>query len=112
MKWDTGTVITILAAVLFYLHIFNLQRKKVRRLRSKTARQADRNQKGAPAKSKKSPKESLALDVRSWYLVGAGVLLITLGGIFYATDWLGIDVKPYWWVAITAGIAILGYGFK
>lgn len=112
MKWDTGTVITIVAAVIFYIHIFNLQRKKIRRLRAKSAHKQGGNQNVKTSRSKKSPQESLALDVRSWYMVGAGIALIAMGGIFYSTEWLGIGMKPYWWVAVTVGIAVLGYSFR
>ncbi len=112
MKWDTGTIITIVAAVIFYLHIFNLQRKKIRRLRAKSARGAAKNQKARASRSKKTARESLALDVRSWYMVGSGVALIAVGGILYSTEWLGIGMKPYWWVVVTVGIAVLGYSFR
>jgi hypothetical protein len=111
INMDTGTLVIIGVIVLFYLRVFLIQRGKSRRAKL-LAGKSHRAIKKAIAKGKidaSVPKQGI--QIVSWYLVFASILIILFGFILHSTDWPIKDwiVKDWWWVIISAGIAILGF---
>lgn len=113
MKFTTGTIVTIVVVLLFYLRLIILQRQKVKigRLQYSAADQA----------RKKKKKETEPLDVRwgalgvrvrNWWFVGGGILLIIFGVIVAATHFLSPSLNAAWWVPLNIGIALMAVGVK
>jgi len=92
MPLETGTIIAVAAALLFYLRLIVLQRQ---RGKQKTS----------------SPAQPQALFViRNATLVGIGILLIGLGAAMSVVPWFAPYGSTWWWVPVTLGILLMGLG--
>lgn len=99
MRFDTGTIIAISAALLFYLRMIILQRQ-----RAKTSSQKN-------AKKPKYPAQPQSMVViRNRYLVGLGVLLVAIGAVLSAAPSFDSSIQAWWWVPVTAGILLMSLG--
>lgn len=108
MNSSYGAVITIMAALFFYLRLIVLQRKKAKLLAS-TARDGN-IKRGTPKDTRlTSPKEKNYLSLRysSPYILGMGILLITAGAVLSAAPWFIPEVKAFWWIPVTIGILLM-----
>jgi hypothetical protein len=90
MKLDTGTIIAIAAALIFYLRLIIIQRHK--------SNQANTSQ--------------LGIRIVSWYLLGMGLAFILLGALLTAYPLFGPAFSSYWWVILTLGILLLGLSIR
>jgi preprotein translocase subunit SecG len=105
MSFDTGTIVIIVVIVIFYVRVLLMQRGKSRRAKL-MAGKSRRAIKRAAAKGNPDaiiPKSGV--QVVSWYLVFASIAII-LGGFVLRTTTLAF--KDWWWVFMSAGIALLG----
>jgi hypothetical protein len=105
MNFDTGTIVIIVVIVIFYGRVLLIQRGKSRRARV-LAGKSRRAIKRAAAKGNADatiPKQGI--QVVSWYLVFASIVII-LGGFVLRTT--NLTFKDWWWVIISAGIVLLG----
>jgi hypothetical protein len=101
MPFDTGTIIAIAAALIFYLRLIILQRHRVKQNHN------------APQKSgKRGYTPQPGFKIISWYLVGAGVVLILVGALLAATPIFGPTASDLWWLILTAGIVLLGFSIR
>ncbi len=120
MKLDTGTIIVIIAIIIFYLRFVQLKGRKKKQIRK------DETQKLTPAqieKAKKAKKYGAKVktpvvehdtnfQVTSWWLFGSGFLLACLGVAMKTSTFIPAPYEGYWWVAVTIGILILTFSFK
>jgi uncharacterized membrane protein len=106
MPVDLGTIIAIAAVLLFYLRLIILQRQKVKRF---SAGQLEKKKKGVrkTAQSAASPR----MEFR-WPLVGLGIVITFIGAALIGITGVPAEIAAWWWVAITAGIAIMSVGIR
>lgn len=105
--FDTGTIIAIVAALVFYLRLIILQRHKVNQA------QGNKHTKvGKSASGKRGYVPQEGLRIYSWYLLGIGVALIFLGALMTTLPLFDPAVSSLWWVALTAGILLLGLSIR
>ncbi len=115
MKLDTGTIVAIAAALIFYLRLIVVQRQKVKRMKLvKNQAQTQKGKSGKQARSqaRRPIDQQLGFQIVSWYLIGASILLVLLGALIYAVDWFGPGVSPLWWIPFTVGILMLGFSVR
>ena len=102
MNLDTGLVIVVVATGLFYLRVLLLQRGKARRAREFPLQQKK-------SKGQKQPVPETGIQVTSWYLVAASIIIILAGFILRNS---GLSLKDYWWVVTSAGILLLAFSIR
>jgi hypothetical protein len=108
MKYDVGTIITIVCVLLFYLRLIVIQRHRVKTARYQYAQVEKKNSK---KKSGANPKPEvkyarLGIHIRSWVLIGVALFLITFGALMIASQFLGPSLSKFWWIPVNIGIAI------
>jgi hypothetical protein len=111
MKLDAGTIVTIVAVLLFYLRLIGLQRNRIKKAQHQYAEVSSRNAKKKSAGDKKPELRyaRLGVNIRNWWMVVPGILLITFGAAIAATTMFG-TYSSYWWVPVIIGIALFGFG--
>jgi hypothetical protein len=92
MPLETGTIIAVAAALLFYLRLIVLQR-----------------QRGKQKTSSHAQPQAFFV-IRNAALVGIGVLLIGLGGAMSVVPWFAPHGPVWWWAPVTLGILLMGLG--
>lgn len=112
MKFDTGTIVTIVVVMIFYLRLIILQRQKVKVARYQYSA-ADK------AKKKKNDDEplkvqwsALGVRVRNWWIAGSGIVLIIFGAVVVGTQFLGSSLSSAWWVPVNVGILLFALALR
>jgi ABC-type Fe3+ transport system permease subunit len=114
MNFDTGTIITIVCVLLFYLRLTIIQRQRVKKAQYQYATVSQKNSK----KKNNSPKkpevkyQRLGVHIRNWLLVVAALILITFGAVIAATHFLGPNLSTYWWIPVNMGIGLFALGIN
>jgi hypothetical protein len=110
MGYDLGTIIIIVAVLVFYLRLIILQRQRIKKARVQYAK-ADKklNKKNSDSKKPEIRYSKMGVQVRNWWLVGGGIVLIILGAAakFKEFTLSGFD---FWWIPVLIGIALMGLG--
>lgn len=111
MKLDAGTIVTIVAVLLFYLRLIGLQRNRIKRAQQQYAQVSSKNAKKKGGKDIKPEVnyDRLGVRVRSWYMVAPGIVLITFGAVIAATALFG-TFSTLWWIPVIVGIALFSLG--
>jgi ABC-type Fe3+ transport system permease subunit len=99
MRFDIGSIIAIVAALIFYLRLIILQRQRSLTQRAKPS--GDHQENGRNANN------SAQIIRWNWVLVGLGILLIGIGAVFSVSTWPGIVVHSLWWIPVTGGILLM-----
>ena len=94
MAVEPGILVVGVAMLLFYL--------RLAQLRGRRRRQPDRDPRPAMLPS---------YQVRSWVLAGVGGLLMLVGLALRTSDAFPPEFRPYWWIAVTAGVLLFTFGF-
>lgn len=89
MHFDFGTIVAIIAALLFYLRLIMLQRHR----------------------GKHTSAQSRFV-IKSWLLVGVGALFILLGGVLSATPYFQDSIQSFWWIPLVIGILLMSLGIS
>lgn len=112
MNLDTGTIITIVFVLLFYLRIITIQRQRVKRAKYQYAAVDKKNSKKKTTNNKKPEVNyaKLGVQIRNWWFVGGAIVLITFGAVVAATHFLGPSLSSYWWVPLNLGIVLFALG--
>jgi hypothetical protein len=108
---DTGTLIAVGAVLIFYMRMIGMQWGKAKRLRAQRALDFEemRQRKGKKAEPQPDrPREAAGVQVRSWPVVIAGLVLCLAGAVLAAIP----GTNAYWWIPITLGVLILTFAFK
>ncbi len=112
MKFDVGTIVTIVAVTLFYLRLIILQRQKV-----KTAKmQYAAVDKARKKKGEQQPPEvrwsAMGVRVVNWWFGGVGLLLIAFGAAIAGAQFLSPSLNSAWWVPVTVGILLFSLALR
>ena len=112
MKLDAGTIITIVAVILFYLRIITIQRSRIKRAQYQYAKVNEKNSKKKNNDKKPEINYSrLGIQIKNWWMVGGAILLITFGAVIAATQFLG-SYSNLWWIPMVIGIGIFSLAIK
>jgi hypothetical protein len=109
MNFDYGTWIAIGAALLFYLRLIILQRQKAKQIRqpAQPGGRGGRGQKSASSAPVRAP--TLTLNKP---LVISGAVLMLGGAALAGLPGIDAALSTFWWLPVTAGIALMGLGFR
>lgn len=112
MKLEPGFIGIAIAMAFFYLRLAQLRGRK-RRMSMRPAAGKAKGSKKKPTQTQPGGDGgSITYEVTSWWLVGAGILLM-LGGLALRTyGWLPAPYAAYWWVIVTAGVVVFVFCFK
>lgn len=106
MKINTGLIVTAITMLIFYLRLAFLRGRKRRFSRQEALeRRKNPKKKGAPLESQNKP----SYQVKSWWLVGIGCLLMLLGVTMYTSHWFPQQYVDYWWVAASLGVLVFTF---
>lgn len=110
MPFNYGTIIALAAAVFFYLRLIILQRQKVKQLpaRQPSSQKAKKSGKGQVQKAQTIPQ----LQFTSYYLLGAGILLIIFGAVLSGSSLFPANNREFWWIPVTLGILCMTFSIK
>ncbi len=106
---NTGIIVTAVAMLVFYLRIAMLRGRK-RRLTRQEALERRKLKKANPEALRSI--EKTGYQVRSWWLVGLGAVLMLVGVVMYTANWMDTPYDQYWWIATSGGVLIFAFSLK
>ncbi len=114
MKIDPGWIAVITAVVFFYIRMYQLRGRRRREARQEElarlrAGAAKRKPGDAPLAA---PGEQVTYRVGSWWLIGAGAVVMLIGLALRTVTWAPEFILPYWWAVVTVGVVLFTFGFK
>ena len=118
LDMETGSIVVIIAVLIFYLRMILMQRQRARRIRFErqvyAANAAKARKKGkAPPPPPTAPNYSLLSPHPRDRIIGiAGVVLILVGVFLYSALNPWQAAADYWWVALSAGIVLFSWLFQ
>jgi hypothetical protein len=123
MKFDTGTIITGVAMLIFYLRLMQIRGHKL-----KLARQAGKpgqtkggkekgSKKGKQADAKYTSPKKVSFQITSWWLVALGIIFMSAGLAMktssgWFSGWLPATYMDYWWIGTSLGALVFMFCFK
>lgn len=113
MKFDTGTIITVVAVLLFYLRLIIIQRQRVKKAQYQYAQVSAKNskkKKNVPAPEVRYSR--LGVQIKNWWVVAGALALIVFGAAVAATQFLGSTFSTYWWIPVVLGVGIFAFDIK
>jgi preprotein translocase subunit SecG len=105
VTFDTGTIVVIVVIAIFYIRILLLQRGKKTRARMVAGKSRRAMKRAVEKGNADATVLKQGIQVFSWYLVFASIVVILGGFILHTTN---LAFKDWWWVIISAGIILLG----
>jgi hypothetical protein len=114
MKYDTGTIVTIVFSLLFYLRLIVIQRQRIKKAKFQYAHVANKGSK-KKSTSEKNPQvnyDRLGIHIRSWWLVAAAIIVISFGAVVAKTQFLGPTLSNLWWIPVNLGIVVFALGIN
>lgn len=114
MKYDLGTILTVVAVLLFYMRLIIIQRQRIKKAQYQYAVVKAKNKKNKKTRDKDPELQyaRLGVQIRNWWLVGVAIVLITFGAVIAATHFLGTTFSAYWWVPVLLGIGLFTFELK
>ncbi len=108
LNLDTGTIITLVCVLLFYLRLIVIQRQRIKRAQHQYAQVQKKNSQKKNSSNKKPEVRysRLGIHIRSWWMVGGAIALITFGAVVVATHFLGTPLSSFWWLPLNLGIGL------
>ncbi|PKO05342.1 MAG: hypothetical protein CVU41_11940 [Chloroflexi bacterium HGW-Chloroflexi-3] len=116
-KFDFGYAMTAFTALVFYFRVAMLRGRK-RRLAREELAEVMRMAKGKRQKDRMAEIEAKkgrpSIEIRSWLLIGIGILLMFAGIIFknYPDLNLPQTLVEYWWAGPSLGFIIFIFAIK
>ncbi len=118
MRLDAGTIVVIVAVLLFYLRMIVLGWGKSRRLRDlatiqpKAKANKAKTAASGPASRRPTTADVMRFRFKNTYLTMLAILLMVIG-LVMNFNWAFLEpVKAYWWIPMTLGIALFGYEIR
>jgi ABC-type Fe3+ transport system permease subunit len=114
MNFDTGTIITIVAVLLFYFRLIILQRQRIKKAQYQYAQVSSKNAKKKNSKDK-NPEvrySRLGVQIKNWWVVAGAIVLITFGAVVVGTHFLGTALSTFWWIPTVIGIGLFAIDLK
>ncbi len=110
---DTGTILVVVAVLIFYLRLIILQRQHARQLAQQRVAAFNKKKKGNRAAPAEAPVSLgiLSKNRRDWVAGAAGLVLIIIGAILRA----GLIFYPYaayWWILVVIGLIPFSLAFR
>lgn len=118
LNMETGSIVVIIAVLIFYLRMILLQRQRAQRIRYErqtyAANAAKARKKGkAPPPPPTAPEYSLLSRHPRDRVIGiAGVVLILVGVLLYSALNPWQAAADYWWIPLSAGIVLFSWLFQ
>ena len=114
MNLDTGTIVTIVCVLLFYLRLTIIQRQRIKRAQHQYAEVAKKNSKKKTGSGQKPEIKynRLGVHFRNWWMVAGALVLITFGAVIAATHFIGPSLSTYWWIPVNLGIVLFALGIN
>jgi len=118
LNMETGSIVVIIAVLIFYLRMILMQRQRARRIRYErqvyAINAAKAKKKGkTPPPPPPAPEYSLVSRHPRDRIIGiAGALLILVGVFLYSALNPWQAAADYWWVAVSAGIVLFSWLFQ
>jgi hypothetical protein len=113
MRIDYGTIIAIVAVLIFYFRLIVLQRQRTKRY--KLIQEQSQKQKGNKAlqTAAKAPiNQQMGFRIFSWPLLIAGIVVLLIGAGITAFHWVPVNIRSFWWVGIVAGVFLLNFSIR
>lgn len=111
MTLNAPTIITIVFVLIFYLRLMVIQWGYAKKARSAYQKAKPAPKKGGSGKDTDGT-YSPQIHVTSWYLVGAGVVLIVLGAVLQLVPGISETIRGLWWIPLNLGILLFTFSFK
>ena len=114
MKLDLGMTVVVASMIFFYVRLIQLRgrRRKERRDEELARMREPRKRKGQEPAPVTKPGERPMIKIVSWWLVGAGAVVMLAGfWLRTANDYFPM-LQPYWWVATAVGVLIFTFSLK
>jgi sterol desaturase/sphingolipid hydroxylase (fatty acid hydroxylase superfamily) len=114
MKYDLGTILTVVAVLVFYMRLIIIQRQRIKKAQYQYAVVQAKNKKSKKTREKNPEVQyaRLGVQIKNWWLVGVSLVLITFGAVIAATHFLGATFSAYWWVPVLIGIGLFTFELK
>ena len=118
LDMETGSIVVIIAVLIFYLRMILMQRQRAQRIRYErqvyAINAAKAKKKGkTPPPPPPSPEYSLLSRQPRDRIIGiAGAVLILVGVFLYSALNPWPAAAEYWWVAVSAGIVLFSWLFQ
>lgn len=111
MRYDIGTIVIIVAVLIFYLRLIIIQRQRIKKARYQYAQVSEKlgKKKGTAGSKPEIRYSKLGVQVRNWWLMGAGIVLLMAGAAVKYFD-LRIGSFDYWWIPVLLGIISMALG--
>ncbi|MGE5221637.1 MAG: hypothetical protein ACM3PY_04310 [Omnitrophica WOR_2 bacterium] len=106
---DTGTILVVVAVLLFYLRLILLQRQAAKRLKSTPFTGKQKKQDKSLGNTPSSI-WILSRNRRDWVFAGIGLVMILIGLLIRAGV-IPIPQEPFWWIITVAGLVPFSLGF-
>jgi hypothetical protein len=106
-----GIYIIGAALLLFYLRMAQIRGRKRRLIKKELIQRKEMG----PGKARKvlgeiqADPNKPAYDVRSWWLVGASIVLMLFGMAVYNGTWMPQPFDDFWWTPVVVGVLLLTY---
>jgi hypothetical protein len=118
MRFDAGTIVVIVAVLIFYLRLMVLQWGKSKRLRDLATIQpkakANKAKAGGGAGSARRPTTAdvMRFRFRNVYLTAFAILLMVAGVVMNFNVAFLLSVRQFWWIPMTLGLILFGYEIR
>jgi hypothetical protein len=114
IEWNTGTIVVIAAIVIFYIRLGLMNWFKAKNEAKKSNAEIKKAlKKGKEAKVPEKPVERFGVEIRSWWGIAAGVILVLVGFTVNSME-LGLNqnLVDLWYIPIALGILLLAVFIK
>lgn len=118
MRFDAGTIVVIVAVLLFYLRLIVLQWGKSKRLRDlatiqpKTKVNKAKGTAGSASLRRPTSEDVMRFHFRNISLTILAMLLMVTGVVMnFNIDFL-LSVRQFWWIPMTLGLILFGYEIR
>ena len=106
---EPGMLVIIAVVILFYVRFFIMRGRRHRREQQEIVESMKKGRKGAKIPTNDPLKPHLK--IYSWWLVGAGMLLMVFGLGLYTQAYL-LEFKEYWWIPTAIGGIIFTFSYE
>ena len=108
MKFDLGTILVVVAVLIFYLRLILLQWGKSRRLRDLQTIQP-KTKKGVVAAPRTPAADVMRFRFGNIYFVMLAIALMIGGAVMVGIPSIPVAVRSFWWLPTTIGIVLFGF---
>jgi ABC-type Fe3+ transport system permease subunit len=111
MRYDIGTIIVIVAVLLFYLRLIIIQRQRIKKARyqySEVSKQLAKKKSTGETKPTVQYAK-LGVQIRNWLLFSTGLAVMLFGAVVKFKQFT-IGTFDFWWIPVLLGIILMALG--